>query len=63
MNVNESVPQPSPGSPGINIPNEIPPPILPPEPGIAPEINEPPAEPSIPVREPGQSTPAQAVTM
>lgn len=54
-----SIPQPSPGAP---MPIEVPPVEAPPDQAPPPEIDEPPAEPSIPVREPGVTTPARAVT-
>ena len=54
-----SVPQPSPGTP---MPIEIPPVEAPPDQAPPPEIDEPLTEPSIPVREPGVTTPARAVT-
>jgi Wiskott-Aldrich syndrome protein len=47
--------------PGTQIPTEMPPPVMPPMPGVAPEITEPPpAEPTLPVREPGRVFPTQA---
>lgn len=52
-----SVPQPSPGAP---TPIEVPPVEAPPDQTPPPEIDEPPAEPRIPVREPGVTTPARA---
>jgi hypothetical protein len=56
------VPQPPPGAPGIHVPNEVPPLIIPPEPGTAPEITDPPPpEPTLPIREPATNVPPQAV--
>lgn len=62
MHANETVPQPAPGAPGIHIPEEMPPLIVPPEPGLPPEINDPvPPEPKLPIREPGTRSPPQAL--
>lgn len=56
------VPVPPPAAPpGTYVPNEVPPLIVPPGPGTPPEVQEPPAEPTLPIREPGTSTPPQAV--
>lgn len=47
--------------PGTLIPTEMPPPVMPPSPVVSPEIIElPPAEPALPVREPGTVIPAQS---
>ena len=55
---NSSVPQPA---PGIYIPGQAPPMDLPLGPDEPPEVDEPPLmEPTIPVREPGTRSPAQA---
>lgn len=56
------VPQPSPGTPTY-VPNEIPPLIVPPEPDAPPEVTDPPpAEPTLPIREPATNVPPQAST-
>lgn len=45
--------------PGTQIPPEMPPPVMPPQPEASPEIIEPPTEPALPIREPGKVIPAQ----
>lgn len=63
MQLHVPVPQPSPGAPGIYVPNEVPPLIVPPGPGTPPEVTDPPPpEPTLPIREPGTNTPPQAVS-
>lgn len=58
MNQTPSVPEPA---PGIYIPVEIPPTNVPPGPDQPPEIDAPPpAEPAIPIREPGIVFPVRA---
>ncbi len=57
MNQTPSVPEPAPGT---YIPTEIPPLNVPPGPDQPPEIEPPPAEPAIPIREPGTHIPVQA---
>lgn len=59
LHLHVPVPQPSPGTP-IKVPDEAPPLIIPPEPGTPPEITDPPAEPTLPIREPGTHAPPQA---
>jgi hypothetical protein len=61
MQLHVPVPQPSPGTPGIHIPNEVPPPTVPPAPGTPPEVNDPTPEPTLPIREPATNVPPQAV--
>ena len=54
----QSVPEPAPDT---YIPNEVDPIRMPPWPDQPPEIDEPPpAEPVLPIREPGRHLPAQA---
>ena len=57
------VPSPSPATdPGTYVPTEMPPIIVPPEPGLPPEVEDPqPTEPTLPIREPATHTPPQAV--
>jgi hypothetical protein len=57
MDQTPSVPEPA---PGIYIPPEIPPLNVPPGPDQTPEVEPPPDEPTIPIREPGTHVPAQA---
>ena len=61
MHAHVPVPQPVPPFPGTDVPNKVPPLIVPPEPGTPPEVNEPPLEPVFPIREPGTHSPPQAV--
>lgn len=60
MNHTPSVPEPA---PGIYIPTEIPPLDAPLGPDQPPEIDQPPpAEPTIPIREPGSHVPVRAAS-